>query len=638
MLSKPLRRELSIKIGRANEYKAQDDCLHIGDLKVPKKYIVIHTGSQPLESTEQTPLSITFESICTTTVNGEVYKLPSKEAEPITKNFPETDLLLKVNANKSDRIQLRLQWYDLNSVVFSKKMSYDNEVMVSPLPTVVRSLYESGTDIRMVADPLNASHYLTLVDMNDYNMRIALLRAIPIVSYAWTDAIKDEPEKVDDWLVSMKDEYLYPKSENNFVYPDTRRRTLLGGINSFVCYGTFNKQVKRLQEWIKCLGSEPQMVEVKTPESVEALLAEASSPYVFFVEDDEKVQFLRDRSNSPESLWKALVSCSRASLQQFPVVVKRESQPGDLRLTQRKKRRKLEKVGDTDFFLFSQVLSTPVPEPEDAHEIVPELVPPSIQVEATDAPGSISRKELPEATEPPLPIEMQTPENKATELTTQSIEPSVESNKRPPDTIIEPEPKKLKPEPPLQQKKIIPRVSLADAVLSTKKQADDVVKRELGLDGFPDDVNQKLDNLVIVEEVDLLVRRSKEKTEVTPDYRGRKNFKKFHKVGQVPKNVTRSFIQLEEHDNSIHFEDLEPLKKSEENTRLKGDFEKELSSVKGYQPEASQLFVQEDSDSDTDTPFSFLTKSNKSKETTTATMVSDDDDDNDDVTFAFSRN
>lgn len=633
-MSKPLRRELSIKVGRANEYKAQNDCLHIGDLKVPKKYIVIHTGSQSLESTDQTPISITFESICTTTVNGEVYKLPNKEAEPITKNFTETDLLLKVNANKSDRIQLRLQWLDLNPVVFFKKMSYDNEVMESPLPTLVRSLYESGTDIRMVLDPLDASHYLTLVDMNDHNMRIALLRAIPVVSYAWVDAIKDEPEKVDDWLVNLKDEYLYPKSENNFVYPDVRRQTLLSGINSFVCYGTFNKQVKRLQDWIKCLGSEPKMVEVESSKSAEELLADSISPYVFFVEDDEKVQFLRDRSNSPESLWKAVINCSIANLQQFPILVKRESQPGDLRLTQRKKRRKLEKVGDTDFFLFSQVLSTPVPETTEVHETVPELVTPSVQVEATNDSPSVSKEELLGATEPPLLIEEQPTDNKADEQPPQSNEPSVESNKRPLDTIIEPEPKKPKPEPPIQRKKIIPRVSLADAVLSTKKQADDVVKRELGLDGFPADVNQKLDNLVIVEEVELLVRRSIKTDEVSPDYKGRKNFKKFRKVGQVPKNVTRSFIQLEEHDNSIHFEDLEPLKKSEENAHLKGDFEKEMSTVKGFQPQASQLFVREDSDSDTDTPFSFLTKS---KGTTTATMVSDDHD-NDEVTFAFSRN
>lgn len=641
--SRPLRRDSTVKIGRSNEYKSLEDCLHIGDLKVPKKYLTIQTGPLELHDTDKTPLHITFESICTTLVNGKVHRLPSKEADPVTERFEDDDLLLKVNANKSDRIQLRLRWVDVKILAFSKKMSYDDEVMESPLPTLVNELYEKGIDIRSTLDPLVATHYLTLVDMNDYNMKIALLRAIPVVSYAWTDAIKDEPSEVDHWLLNLDEKYLYPKSENNFVFPNSKRSILLTGFNVFVCYGTLIKHTRRLQDWLKCLGCTPTMVEVGDELEVENQIGQSDNPYVFVQDEDNKVDFLRDRSNTTEVLWKALVEVDTSNLQVFTPRVKRESQFNDLRLTQRKKRRKLEKVGDTDFFLFSQVLSTPVPEPvenapepvEDVPDVVeetPRPASPSLEVQATEPPvvdeerKEASRTQLPSLPQPPAEVES----------TTQSIEFKEDTTKRPPEDVDESEAKRPKPEPPRERRKIIPQVSLADAVLSTKKNADDAVKKELGLDETADGVSDKLDNLVIVEEVDLMVRRKATTTEITSDYRGRKNFKKFKKAGSVPKNVTRTFIQLEDHDNSIHFEELDPPPKNEVNQRLKGDFDREMSGVKGFQPQESQLFVREDSENEEadDNSFSFLTRSKASKPTT---AYLDGDSDDDEVTFAFSR-
>lgn len=520
-------------------------------------------------------------------------------------------------------------------------MSYDGELMESPLPGNIRSLYDSGNDVRLVSDPLLASHYLTLIDLNDFNLRIALLRALPVVSENWVEAIREEPQKVEDWLLDIKDEYIYSKSERNFVFPDTNRRSLLSGINCFICHGPVTKQVGRLQEWIRCLGCEPTMLGADTQETVEATLRNAIAPFVFHVENDEKVDFLMERLNNTDVLWNAVVTKSTSHLRPFTPNVKRESQVGDLRLSQRKKRRKLEKVGDTDFFLFSQKQSTPASEPEvsDHVEVNPAPLAQQSQLVNDDHANSklekVSTSEPPKTTVPSKSDGEVRIDEEDTESATQSIEASGELNKRPLDSIIEQEAKKQKAEPAKLREKVVPRVSLADAVLSTKKQADDVVKKELGLDEFDENVNEKLDKLVIVEEVDLVVRKKKDRIEARPDYKGRKNFKNFKKAGSVPKNVTRTFIPLEDHDNSIHFEDYAPQRNIEVKGRLASEFEREMKEVKGYQPQESQLFVGEESDDGEDMPFSFLTTS---REPTTLTLRPDDESDDDgDVAFAFTR-
>lgn len=529
----------------------------------------------------------------------------------------------------------------MNVVAFSKKMSFDDELMESPLPGDLKSLYDSGTDVRLVSDPLLASHYLTLIDLNDFNLRIALLRALPVVSESWLVAIREEPQKVEDWLLDIKDEYFYSKSNNNFVFPDTNRRSLLSGINCFICHGAVSKQVGRLQEWIRCLGCEPTLLDVDDQENVEATLRDATAPFVFHVENDEKVNFLIERLNNIDALWNAVVNNSLSHLRPFAPNVKRESQVSDLRLSQRKKRRKLEKVGDTDFFLFSQKQSTPASEPEVLDHVDFNPAPSARHSQLVNEEHANSKMEENSTSEPPRttvpsePHEEVQIDDKDTESATQSIEASEELNKRPLDSVIEQEAKRHKAEPAKLREKIIPRVSLVDAVLSTKKQADDVIKKELGIDDFDENVNEKLDKLVIVEEVDLLVRKKKDGVEARPDYKGRKNFKKFKKAGTVPKNITRTFIPLEDHDNSIHFEDYAPRKNTEGKGRLASEFEREMKEVKGYQPQESQLFVGEESDDGADMSFSFLTTS---REPTTLALTPDDDSDDDgDVAFAFTR-
>ncbi|KAK8440270.1 hypothetical protein ACI3L0_000348 [Candidozyma auris] len=641
--SRPLRRNSVLKIGRNNDYKNQEDCLHIGDLKVPKKYITVNVGSQEMKSLERSPLSVTFESICTTKVNEEVFKLQSREADPFTKEFSETDLLLKVNANKSDRIKIRLRWVDVVVLAFSKKMMYEGECIESHLPALIKEIYESGIDIRATSDPLKATHYLTAVDNHDYNLQIALSRAIPVVSEVWALAMRDEQGKVEEWLLHLDQRYLYEKSEGNYVFPDSRRRTLLSSVNAIVCYHTLNKQTTRLEEWLKCLGCAPQMLQVPNEEEAELTLQQTTNVQIF-VPNDDRLSFLQDRANTTEALWTAMVNVDASILKVFEASVKREPESIDLRPTQRK-RRKVKKVGDTDFFQFSQASSIPIPEEhvEQSHT-VEEVQPAGKSLQSTNEvqqekgetqreKGDIDSSNTSASNESGDAGDQSHEVSKTSTLAEDTTFPTEELHKRPLEEPSSNEPKRTKVEPTRERRKIIPLVSLADAVRSTKKQADYVVKEELGLDEAS--INESLDNLAIVEEIDLSVRRVKGKPAPVIDYKGRKNFKSFKKSTSVPKSITRTFIQLENQDNSIHFEGLAAPKKKRDIYPVKVDFDKEMGGVKGFQPEESQLFVGEESEIETeDDGFSFSTGP---KPSATADILVDESDDDDDVTFAFSR-
>lgn len=617
---------------------------------MPKKYISIQIGSQELKSDISSQLLITFHSICTTSINDKIYKLSSKEADPITEQFSEKDLLIKVNANKSDRIQLRLQWVDVTVIPFSKKISYDNEIRESPLPALLQELYEEGLDIRCTQDPLLASHYLTIVDKNDYNLQIALLRAIPVVSYAWVDAMRESPDKVDEWLLHVNPENLFPGTRNDYIFPNPRRRELLVGANTFMCFGTESKHTKRLRNWLECLGSSPQTLKVANESETEDILRLSDDPYVFVIDDDKQVDFLRDRANSVNSLWDSVAAVSITNLKVFQASIKRESQASQAPSTQRKKRRKLEKVGDTDFFLFGLVSQAPTAEAEpnvmtpdpmiinsvsaNAENAVSEDQP-DLQVPSTSNNGETNE---PDSSKTAL-LETTEQYEKALEHDQATVisDTELEAPKRPHDEETFKENKKPKTEVASKPRRIIPLVSLVDAVLSAKKDADEFTKRELGLD-LPGGVNEKLDKLVIVEEFDLAVRKRIDQQEGNPNYEGRKNFKNFRKAQPPSKGKFQSYILLENHDSGIHFEDTETPKKAK--PIVKGDFEKELKSVKGYQPEESQLFVQPDSDDDEEPSFSFLTGVTNTTARRTNDMSDnddDDDDDDDDVRFAFSR-
>lgn len=586
---------------------------------MPKKYITITLGESSVSDVEtKTPLSIFFESICTTTVNGVVFKLPSRDADAIVQLFEE-DLLLKVNANKSDRIQIRTRWVPVNVMPFSKKLLFEGEVQESPIPKLLRQLHNDGIDLRIL-DPLLANFYLSMAHHVDFGMQISVLRGIPVVSTKWSTFLAEHPDNIEKWLFHVPSELMLPDTKNDYVFPNVSRPQLLAGASVIICHeGSVLKQANRLYSWVSCLGcTSVSFVCLDGPFSVDSI-KDLEDLYVIAcsnAEDKAKSVFTELQLNTSQILWEAVVDVNRGLLHQFNRKSPRIDslqEPDSLRLTQRRKRRKVERVSDTDFFLFSQVSS-------------------SNQV--ADSIRAIEEVETPvPLTEPQTPVEVETADVQTVDVQTvdvqtedvQTAEVNADAEARresiDQDTKAE-EPKTKKMKVNLKPSNwIVPQVSLADAIRSTKQQATESVKQELGTG--PEDFGDKFDKLVIVEEVDL-TRKNRIQVPTDNTYRGRKNFKAFRKNGPVTLNVTRTFIELQDDtsNSEILFDDSQTM------PAPLMDFENEMDSVKGYQPQASQLlFVGEDSDAENG-DFSFLTNPSK--------QIADSDDEND-FAFTFSR-
>lgn len=650
-------------MGRSYEYKSDPANLYIGDLKVPKKYITITTGPSDITLLEKTRLSIRFDSICTTTVNGIVYKLPTRESEPITNDFSDEKLVLKVNANKSDRIQLHLLWLPVLVLAFTKRILFEGQVQPSPLPDILTDLHSQGFDIKTVHDPLLATHYLTMSSFVDYNLQIAVLRGIPVVSTKWTDFIKNNADDVDAWLLNILQKLLLPGSENNFVLPNTRRPLLMVGINTLICFqGLPQKKVHGLKNWLRCLGSD-QVVTVEVSNNLENAAKsilhqfESGSIYVFSCMNDDSrcTQLFGSNFNTAAELWKAVIEVDLVSLKLFdcenlvnkigPVI---EEEPESRILTQRRKRRRVERVNETDFFLFSQGVpsSEPVSESLEIAEL-PSLVEFELQAKARNKEygkvvesletqqrdaslEEINLREGVQASKSYSAEKLKTPEANETSTSDQEKQRKEEIMA----ATKNEEPKLKKPKKKVVSDWIVPQISLAEAVRSTKKKADDEVKKELGFD----EIDAHMDKLVIVEEVDLSRKATLRLSQSTPAYKGRKNFKAFKKKGHLTHNVTRTFLELQDDTsaNEIHFADLQVAPSVQHvEERIQQDFASEMNSVKGYQPQASQLFVGEVSseEDDGETSFSFL---NKGQKPIRAKHAQSDDDD-DEFAFKFSR-
>ncbi|PYD19786.1 hypothetical protein DND67_31475, partial [Pseudomonas syringae pv. pisi] len=89
------------------------------------------------------------------------------------------------------------------------------------------------------------------------------------------------------------------------------------------------------------------MLQVPNEEEAELTLQQTTNVQIF-VPNDDRLSFLQDRANTTEALWTAMVNVDASILKVFEASVKREPESIDLRPTQRK-RRKVKKVGDTDF-------------------------------------------------------------------------------------------------------------------------------------------------------------------------------------------------------------------------------------------------------------------------------------------------
>lgn len=593
---------------------------------MPKKYITVHVGKSSLVGGAKTPLSVRFDSICTTAVNGSIYKLSSRDAEPITQDFSDDSIVMKVNANKSDRIQLHLTWKPVLVLAFSKRILFEGLVQQSPLPDVLAHLHSQGLDIRAVQDPLTATHYLVMSEYLDYNLQIAVLRGIPVVSTRWTEMVEENSNNVEEWINPLR-AALLPGTENNYVFPNALRPLLLAGLGTLVYGNGSPKQVSRLEKWLRCLGS-PHVTVLDSSGGFEAVVqkinASSSSESVLVFscndEDPELEKLFGLDFNTVSGLWKAVVGADISGLKRWkPQTLSPEPpvkvEPESLRLIQRRKRRKVERVSDTDFFLFSQAPSQPVSGSLEMESIPVEretAVPPSQKLqECGEGEGIEEGKSENKGNNGDLG---DVGDDAVGDVVDGDGELGAQLNG---DALPEVQ------EPPLKKARtadwIVPQVSLAEAVQSMKKQAEDEVKKELGLD----EVDSTLNNLVIVEEVDM-ARKKPPVSSDEPSYNGRKNFKAFRRKAQTH-HVTRKFLELHDDNtaNEIRFSDLQTVPLVD---RAGKDFSKEMDSVRGFQPDSAPLFVGDASDEETS--FSFLEKRQ---------VLSDNDDNDDEFAFKFSR-
>lgn len=642
-------------MGRSYEYKSDAASLYIGDLKVPKKYITIITGESLLEDLRKTPLSIKFDSICTTTVNGKVYKLPTRESAPIIEEFDQDELLLKVNANKSDRIQLHLAWKPVIVLPFAKRIQFEENIQPSPLPQIVETLHELKIDLRLTKDPLLATHYLTMSDYVDFNWKAMVLQSRPVVSTKWTDYLEEHLDDVGKWLDKLDYELILPGTRNDYIYPDPRRCGLLLGCVVSLCYNKVElKSINRLLTLLEC--TKPTKVvklDMSRPKlELWNLVSEHEVQFVFCIDEDRNLPELvfGEKVNTGSDLWNGIIDVTTSTFRRLdkrgllvddsPEIELKEEL--SLPLTQRRKRRKVERVKDTDFFSFSQKQATaPENDPvEKAAEIITGVVE-SNETEENE-PGAHGKEDLGDSRKSDSETEAANSQivsmspkkgtsavrngNSENTNTPQITEASHENSTDRRTEIskdtssLEPKFKKIKPGP--SGAWIVPQISLADAVKSTKKQADLEVKQELGFD----DIGKEMTNLAIVEEVDLLRRNAVPESEPSRSFSGRKNFKAFKKNGKAASSVTRVYLELYDDTlaNEIRFIDHTETV-SAEAEKVKLDFSKEMSTVKGYQP-SSQLFV--GMSDDEETSFLFLTRSRKTR---------DESDSDDEFAFKFSR-
>ncbi|OBA19035.1 hypothetical protein METBIDRAFT_13792 [Metschnikowia bicuspidata var. bicuspidata NRRL YB-4993] len=644
---------------------------------MPTKTTLIKEVAQT--SAEPTPLSVRFESICTTDVNGVIYKLARKDAEPFEQSFNDRDLLFKVNVNKSDKIKLHLRWIPVVVLPFLKKILFGGMVQPSPLPELLKDLKLSGADIRITDDPFEATHYVSLTDQVDYNMQIAILRALPIVSKEWFDMLANCLDDVDSWLFTINSDLYLLDTRGNDLNPNHMRTQLLSGsIAVLLSDDKDSKECLKLKKWVECLNC--TQILVKSFEEVDNwelnLGGQLSQNrvYMFCVQSFAGIESLKNANkiNTTDDLWSAVLDADTARLRSpqlsIPVPLQLEEKIEPIPLSQRRKRRKLERVEDTNFFLFTPLLSSKPQldtEIQSKYTSFSQTVQPTvsdvefeleISQQKQNGLENSSRKEVDSENvrlKPKIKTEFSTQGQDSDIYSGQnyvaaSAESTLDSSMK--QVGIE---DNLKSSIKNENSKslIVPQISLADAIKSTKQKASDSINHELA---FNEGIAADMKKLLVIQDLELRAP-SRIRSLDEPSFHGRKNFKKFRKNGCKQNSITRTFIELVDTGNDVYFKDLYlPQQEQDGREKLENDFEAEMEDVRGYQPETVQLFVNEVSDNEreiADEVFQFLSKRDDAKDVSPTSLhditVSgrqaivelrlDDDEDDDDVRFSFTR-
>lgn len=650
-------------MGRSNDYKKSPECLFIPDLKVPKKYLSILTGERDVMSQFRTPLSIQFQSICTTDVNGSIHKLKSKDSDPFKVTFDDEVVTLKVNPNKSDLITIVLRWQPV--VIFHKIQRLEDQ----DARTHLLCVFKNGLDLSLTEDPLDATHFLTLNSDPEIDtaLRICVLRGIPIVKLEFVAFVETHLNDVSEWAESVPLEFLL---DTEYARPNLKRSRLLEGKTIFICFDSGSHiNVEEVILWLGCLS--PLRLEIIDAESAETenKLKELSQTQeeLFIMYLGTNLLLLPYISvlgnhNSVCDLWKSTVTITTSNLKVVAALelnfssndLKRalEVEPKSSRLAQRKRRRKVERVSETDFFQFSSsaaATQTKTSGISQSGELVDSQL-----FSSAEPTQEISKPATIVSTKKPSELNDSGNRNENVQDSQKRLFSNIEISSDPlelSDNLVVSDVvskvnkdeshqaltlKRIKLNQKVDTSNVANKsnkvtagkmqVSFAEAVKSTKLMAEQGVKDEI-YEGDP--IEDGLQNLVIVEEI-ALMRRSNPTFNLETDnqqYKGRKNFKAFRKTGQ-PQASRRQYLQLYDEGSQIV---VKQVAQTSADSHIVHDLAGEIGSVKGYQPESQPLFVAEDDEIEKPEGFQFL-NGNMTKEIT----ESEDDSDDDGVRFKFS--
>lgn len=601
-------------------------------------------GKSDLWELQRTPLSIEFVSRAVTKVNDVSYRI--QDGQPfILKQFTDcTHLDIRLKNNKYEITTLIIEWVSLTVVAYGHKILLNNQVQHNPLPKILSELHNKGVDLRATEDPLVATHYLTLQDNDNYYLRIALARGLPIISTYWTDYIKSIPNDIETWLTSKSlDPNFLPKAvddENVYLVPDKRRSTLfLSFLIAVVTEEIPSKKDKKLITFLKCLGA--KITTLQTPiESGkfdnDKLMEELKSKLIASSLESCLIGLLsqtlkQERLTSFfQSLGEAVIDdktvleCVKSvttdnlnpvTLQKLTIKKREAKEAPASKPSQRRKRRKIEKASELDFFdftptqnqLLTQVQETQTTQQKEQTELT-EKSPLEQIIQSRTTDGVIQREEQTEIN--PLVHTAQEPSgardaSEAVESHIETLTPtsgdshpisdeSLSCDQKRTGSFQEPEAKRVKLE--RRNLKITPQTSLVDAIKTTKKKQTSIYQKEFGIE--EDEINDdseslkgdnELTNLAKVETVTFELRSPGSKLAGTGNrsWEGRKNFKKFSKTSKILSSFSRAYVEMKvvPINNEVTFHNPLEVEFSNENNdnvekRLTRDFEGLMSEVK----------------------------------------------------------
>ncbi|KAK6202825.1 uncharacterized protein RJT21DRAFT_118901 [Scheffersomyces amazonensis] len=650
----------------------------------------------------RTPLCIKVLSRAKSTVNGTLYKLSKGQNDPIILDVTNDENIEIILASDIDK-PLQIKWVDFTIMTFTKNVIQGHDMVENHLIDDLINLYKDGIDIRITMSISKATHYYSIGEPNSNSFKIAVAKGIPILNRDWIENIRHNKQDVQHWLLHIDYEKYLPGGA--YLLPNKSRSYLLTN----VCVFLIAKEKDKFIHCITALGGKGILLKLDHYYKEDILDLESlahdmkslsnDSPCIIMKFSNHESSLADKINNSlkdlaekfntnlvtEDTIWTSTKVCSLDNIKLFKVVdidFQNNKRSEDSQTDSRsRKRRKYEKVSKTHFFDFGtpsqtqdisqSVLPTDTKDSGITPQIESDVAEEKELVVKDTEPAQVDDShDSPKEEEAIDKDDKDNKDDKGNDIkdndNKENNEPLDKEKKRSGDEDIKQRPKKIG--------KFMPKVSLVDAIKSTREKAEQSIKEELGIveDGN-DEVTKDLSNLVIVETIEIKLRERNPPTDfesnVKRDYNGRKNFKKFKKNQKLKSNVTRSFVELTSiaanKELSLNITNHTLPEDAEE--ALGKDFDKYMETVKTMTPGKTLPFGLTDASDDDNDSFSFQSDKSRSKPAQSSLFVDeesqsqsvpvvskaktrtkakaqapiyyddDDDDDDDQPKFGFSR-